>query len=53
MSTRNGHFQDAMSLLSAPWTEWPKQGAGVAGEGIRLSPRYLRFFLASQKMRHN
>jgi len=22
----NGHFQDAMSLLSAPWTEWPKQG---------------------------
>lgn len=26
-SNLNGHFQDAMTLLSAPWTQWPhKQG---------------------------
>lgn len=27
----NGHFQDAMSLLSAPWTEWPRSQGETSG----------------------
>eukprot|EP00435_Cladocopium_sp_Y103_P046926 s1358_g13.t1 len=25
----NGHFQDSMSLLSAPWTRWPRRSQGT------------------------